>query len=74
MQRCSMLLSTSLSALLFCFAGLFFHVHAHAQDASTAVSWEALCAVSVCRGTGHDGVFAPRFLPDGKQLAICTVA
>jgi dipeptidyl aminopeptidase/acylaminoacyl peptidase len=70
MQRSSMLLSTSLSALLFCFAGLFFHVHAHAQDASTAVSWEALCAVSVCRGTGHDGVFAARFSPDGRQLAV----
>jgi hypothetical protein len=74
MQRCSILLTTSLSALLFCFAGLFFHAHAHAKDASTAVSWEALCAVLVCPETGHDGVFAARFSPDYQQLAICTLA
>lgn len=35
-----------------------------------AIFWDALCAVSVCRMTGHDGAFAARISPDGKQVAV----
>lgn len=45
-------------------------VESRADDAPAAISWEALCAVTVCRGTGHDGVFAAQFSPDGQQLVV----
>lgn len=34
------------------------------------VAWEALCAVSVCRLTGHDGAFASRISPNGEHVAV----
>lgn len=38
------------------------------QDDLPKLSWENICAVSVCRGTGHDGVFSVEFSPNGEQI------
>ena len=58
-------------ALLVLLVGLTgFFSSALAQNSPSAVTWEALCAVSVCRGTGHDGVFAASYSPDGQQLVV----
>jgi len=38
------------------------------QGGGGELTWEAICAASVCRGTGHDGVFALAYSPDGGHL------
>ncbi len=68
MRSFSLLLPMAFSGVLICLAGLSLPVSA--QDNPVAVTWEALCAVSVCRGTGHDGAFAVRYSPDGQQLVV----
>jgi len=45
-----------------------------AEEAPAAVSWEALCAVSVCRATGHDGASAVDFSPDGRHLVVAAAS
>lgn len=40
------------------------------ESAEAMLSWEAICAATVCRGTGHDGVYALRYSPDGERLVI----
>lgn len=65
-------LSVASKAHLFAWfaAWCIFAVHMPDANAEPAFSWEQLCAVSVCRGTGHDGVFAVAFSPDNKQLLV----
>lgn len=58
------------SAVLFVGLLAFSCSASHAEDAPAAVSWEALCAVSVCRATGHDGASAADFSPDGQHLVV----
>ncbi len=65
--------------LITLFIVLTFHSHANIntndQSANTnphlnypTFTWEEACAISVCRGTGHDGVFSALFSPNGKTL------
>src|SRR6056297_2218278 len=58
------------AGIFLCGLLVFLCSLSHAGDASTAVSWEALCAVSVCRATGHDGASAVGFSPDGQRLVV----
>ena len=58
----------SLLTLLVCLTGLC--CSALADEAPEELTWEALCAVSVCRGTGHDGAFAVQYSPDGERLVV----
>ncbi|MEP1382803.1 MAG: prolyl oligopeptidase family serine peptidase [Paraglaciecola sp.] len=62
-----------------CFAISFYFLNIFLMTASTQViadsfeptfSWEEACAVSVCRGTGHDGAFSAKFSPNGELLLV----
>lgn len=66
MQRAPFVFVVLSFALSIC---LFRNVASAAQTTyAPTITWEDLCAVSVCRGTGHDGVFSASFSPNGKQL------
>ena len=62
------------AGIFLCGLLVFLCSLSHAGDASTAVSWEALCAVSVCRATGHDGASAVGFSPDGQRLVVAAAS
>jgi len=49
---------------------VFACLPSHAECVPAAISWEALCAASVCRATGHDGASAVEFSPDGRHLVV----
>lgn len=57
------LVPAAVAALLMCLA-------AGPVQADAAIAWEELCAVGVCRGTGHDGAMAARVSPDGRRVAV----
>lgn len=38
--------------------------------AETALTWENICRVDVCRATGHDGVMDARLSPDGAHVVM----
>ena len=55
--------------------GLFLLAMATAEKSvaeEIALKWDNICATTVCRWTGHDGVFDARLSPDGSR-AILTV-
>jgi len=60
------------SSLPFLFASIFFLTgffpSVSADEMLNEVTWDSLCAVTVCRGTGHDGVFAVKCSPDGLRM------
>jgi dipeptidyl aminopeptidase/acylaminoacyl peptidase len=41
-----------------------------AQQCRSELDWEAICAITVCRATGSDGVFEARISPDGRVIAL----
>ena len=58
------------SVILCCGLLVFACLPSLAECAPAAISWEALCAASVCRATGHDGASAVEFSPDGRHLVV----
>lgn len=68
--------SLTVASLLLAMLALSPRVAATPADAGAAeeaIAWEAICAVSVCRGTGHDGAFGARLSPDGQHVAVAVV-
>lgn len=43
---------------------------ASAGNDATALEWPALCETTVCRWTGHDGVFEARLSPEAKRAVL----
>ncbi len=41
-----------------------------AEPEQVALEWENICAITVCRWTGNDGVFDARLSPDGSQAIL----
>ncbi|MGY6554042.1 MAG: prolyl oligopeptidase family serine peptidase [Wenzhouxiangella sp.] len=60
---------TILLALLLVFT---ISREARSEPVELALDWENICATTVCRGTGHDGVFDARLSPDASR-AILTI-
>jgi dipeptidyl aminopeptidase/acylaminoacyl peptidase len=56
-------------AIMFVFT-LLLTLQPAAAKPVEPIAWEALCAVTVCRLTGHDGAFEARISPDGDQIAV----
>jgi dipeptidyl aminopeptidase/acylaminoacyl peptidase len=40
------------------------------EPGRSELSWQAICETTVCRATGHDGVFDARISPDGRLVAV----
>lgn len=71
----SRICSYSRSALFkVCFIAVIFAISPVSQtrdiSPQTTFTWQEACAITVCRGTGHDGVFSASFSPSGEQLLI----
>jgi acylaminoacyl-peptidase len=66
-SKISHVLRVVLSPILVVYA-VFAITQASANASSPAISWEEICATTVCRATGHDGVFSIDFSPSAEYL------